>query len=287
MSDTPLLAALVEQWGPAPAAARCFDACSAGGAGPRPDFFEASPQVAGDRIAPWRMTHYFDVGGRPLARRVEVFARFSACATALGVVIPEALAGLLAAPEPEPALRQLCLGIDARPEPEPSRLKLYAIFEGDAAAYTRALCAGLAVEPPAAASLGLTHIVGVDLIGARGLADVKLYYSMPPRRVPRTLRRPTLAIPLLRGCRRVVYQRSLIVPGKQSYHFHGESPAPLRAELARLREQAPATAELEGRLDALADAGLTPWILAHPFADGELERGVYSLYLHYGTGGAR
>src|SRR5690606_29919973 len=122
------------------------------------------------------------------------------------VAIPDNLARLLAEPRPDPALRQLCLGIDARPELADTRLKIYAIYQGDAADSTEALCSALGVTPPAAANLALTHIVGVDL-RSTGLHDVKLYYSLAPRQVTRTLRQPALAIPLLRGCRRVVYQR--------------------------------------------------------------------------------
>ncbi len=278
---SPMLAALEGEdvWGPAPEPVRRFDACAALGSGPTPDFFESSPQVAGERVQPWRITHYFDVAGRPLAHRVGVGERLSACADALAIAIPAPLAELLAQPTPEPALRQLCLGIDARPEAEQTRLKLYAIFEGDAAAHTLALCSALGVTPPDAANLALTHIVGVDL-DRGGLRDVKLYYAMDPRKVTRTLREPKRAIPLLRGCRRVVYQRSLIVPGKQSYHFHADAPQVLRAELARLRAHAPATDELDARHEVISAAGLSPWILAHPFAAGELDRRVYSLYLH-------
>ena len=280
-----LLAALerADLWGPAPEAVRRFDACVALDGepawGPPPNFCESSPQLAGERVHAWRVTHYFDVAGRSLERRLNVAARLSACADALSIPVPDALAQLLANPAPEPALRQLCLGLDARLDPAQTRLKLYAILEGDAAAHTRALCSALAISPPESARLELTHIVGVDLDRA-GLRDVKLYYAMPPNKVTRTLKQPWLAVPLLRGCRRVVYQRSLIMPGKQSYHFHAHAPRVLWAELLRLREQAPATAELERRREAFAAAGLAPWILAHPFAAGELERRVSSVYLH-------
>lgn len=274
-----LLAALEHIWGAAPKLVRRFDDRAALGEGPRPDFHESSPQVVGDRVHPWRITHYFDVAGQPLAKRLGVSARLDACAAALGITIPDVLAHWLAQPRPEPALRQLCLGIDWRPELESTRLKLYAIYEGDAEASTRSLCTALDVDPSSVASLSLVHIIGVDLDLA-GLRDVKLYFSMPPGKVTRTLRDPMLAVPLLRGCRRVVYQRSLIVPDKQSYHFHADSPAVLRSELGRLREHAPATVELERRYVALAAQGLSPWILAHPFAAGLLDRSVYSLYLH-------
>ncbi len=282
---SPLLAALERPalWGPAPALVRRFDACAAlerePAWGRAPEFGESSPQVDADRLWPWRLTHYFDVAGRPLARRLEVAARLRACAAALELAVPPALVELLERPRPEPALRQLCLGLDARAGPEHTRLKLYAIFEGDAAAHTRALCSALEVRPPDAAALALTHIVGVDLDRA-GLRDVKLYYAMPPRKVTRTLSQPRLAIPILRGCRRVVYQRSLIVAGKASYHFHADAPGVVWDELARLRERAPATVELERRRRPFVAAGLAPWILAHPFAAGELERQTYSCYFH-------
>jgi hypothetical protein len=281
---SPLLAVLERPaiWGPAPELVRRFDRCAALGEGPRPDFCESSPQISHEQVLPWRMTHYFDVRGRPLAQRIGVATRLSACAVALGIAIPDQLAQLLAHPNYDPALRQLCLGIDARfggEQAEHIRLKLYAIFEGDAATSTAALCSALGVIPPAAANVALTHIVGVDL-DHLGLHDVKLYYALAPRQVTRTLREPLLAVPLLRGCRRVVYQRSLIVERKQSYHFHADSPAVLHAELGRLRAHAPATVELERRHEAIAAAGLAPWILAHPFGAGELDRRVFSLYLH-------
>ena len=281
---SPLLAALERHadLGPTPELARIFDRISAHGAegaGEGPDFFETSPQV-GDALAPWRMTHYFDLKDRAAGRRAEVFSRLRALADELGVPDLERLEPALgeAAP-PEPAMRQLCLGVDVRRETGHSRVKLYAIFEGDAEAWTRALCLALGHPPPEAARLSLTHIVGLDFTLA-GLHDLKLYFAMEPRKVTRTLRRPQLAIPLLRGCRRVVYQHSLIVPGKKSMHFHADAPSVMHGELARLRAHAPATAELERRLGGLREGGLEPWILAHPFAEGELERGVYSLYLH-------
>ena len=279
----PLLTAMATsgEFGRPPEQVRSFDRITAGGTQSEPpDFYETSPRVA-EQVSPWRLTHYFDLAGRGTDHRAGVYARFVELCNELGMPGAEHLSPMFERAAPvEPALRQLCIGLDCPRDPQSIRVKLYAIMEGKAEAWTVALAGLLGVDPPAEATLDLTHIVGLDFT-AGGLHDVKLYFAMDPKRVSGTLRNRRRAAELLNGCRRVVYQQSLLVAGKKSMHFHADAPRVLDDELVPLRSTVPASAEFERRLAGLRErAGMEPWILAHPFADGELDRSVYSLYLH-------
>ncbi len=249
-----------------------------------PDFFETSPHVDRDVFAPWRLTYYFDLAARPRAQVIAaVHRRLLALAEGFACPLPDGLRAWLSAPAwTDESMLQVVLGLDARHDPKDTRLKYYVILKGDASRLVAGLCEALAVTPPARAKLSQTHIVGLDLTRA-GLRDVKLYYALNPDKAARTLRDPRPHARLLRGCRTVVYQHSLIVEHKRSMHFHARAPEVLLRELAGLRRAAPWSQQLVTHLTALNGPGrppLRPWILAHPWRDGALDRSRASLYLH-------
>ncbi len=288
---SPLLRALAASASPPPAVVD-FDRHAFFGANeaaressPRaPDFFETSPHVDREVFAPWRLTYYFDLSARPRAEVVNtVHGRLLALARRYAFPLPDGLRAWLSATSwTDESMLQVVLGLDARADPADTRLKYYVILKGDAGRLVAALCEALAVSPPQRAKLEQTHIVGVDLTRA-GVRDVKLYYALDPVRAARTLRDPRPHARLLQGCRTIVYQHSLIVEHKRSMHFHARAPEVLLRELATMRRAAPWSQRLVTHLKALNAPGrppLRPWILAHPWRDGALDRGRASLYLH-------
>ncbi len=239
-----------------------------------PDDVETSVQVDA-RVHPWRLTHYYDARGRSEAVARVVGDRLRGLAAALSTPIPSALDRVIDACDP--AIRQIAIGIDVRARTEETRLKHYMVLSGDGRPVAERACAALGVEPPPGAALDRTHIVGVDLT-RDGLHDVKLYFAIEPSEVARTLRDPGPWQPLLRACRAVVFQHSLLVADKRSMHFQAGAPAALSGELDRLRDSAPATVDLLAHLRAIGPS-LEPWIVSFPYRDGRLERGRFNVYL--------
>lgn len=275
----PLLQAVSDGTEPVPESLVRFDGV-VGGA--EVDDYEWSVRVDHARLERFGATYYFDTGKAGSPSRAEVNARFSTALEGLMSVAPPGLEALLSLElGDDDAILQVVLGVDGRGREEETRFKYYFILRGDPSSTVRSVCDAFEVAIPSSIDPSLCTILGIDL-GAQGLVDVKLYFALDRRLLPRVVRMDEGVTRLARLARVVILQHCLRRPRRQLY-FHADGPRALESELTRLAASVPGTAK-SGRLYRRArSAGFAvePWILAHPYADHALDEQRHNLYFHF------
>ncbi|MEM7155564.1 MAG: hypothetical protein AAF799_22130 [Myxococcota bacterium] len=272
---SPLLEALTEVGGEAPASFSRFDALVRGD-GPPPSFEEYSAWMGGE-LRPWRETCYFDA--TPSGEMISLAnTRFESIVAALGVSIPKEFWRVLSEGGAHaPAVRQVVLGIEAEPS---LRLKYYLVFRGPAAQTVEAFRAAVgAPELPPSLDTSSMCILGLDF-NASGLHDFKVYVRLDAKRLPRVIGNFTAFRTLVLGCRYLVFQQCVHSQRRQVY-FHSASAELLEGRLPLDPKLRAMMTTMNERLDAAGAGILRPWIASYVYERRALHPTPANVYFHY------
>jgi hypothetical protein len=244
-----------------------------------PAVYEYSVSVGRDP-ARWRLSHYFDVreGGHVV---VEAHTRFLEVACALGIPLSSAMEAYLAEAIAADAV-QIAIGIDARPDPAESRLKYYLICDQEGVSPCESLRAAAGIEIPNRLTAVRTHILGLDF-RRDGLHDMKVYHSLNVGQLPRIFRSPAAHEVTIEGAKHAILHECVGAERERKLHVSfTDTPTLERLILSEFGETDGTLAMLThiAALNEHEGVDLFPWILARPYADGDLLRSPYTVYFH-------
>jgi hypothetical protein len=249
-----------------------------------PDFYEHSVRLA-DRSAFYRLTYYFDVHRRGADVAREAGSRFVELSGELGCPLPAALSAFVRADaRAADEVLQVVLGIDATADEASTRCKYYLVFRDAPRSCVTELLGALGLTAAAGADPGNVYILGVDVTPA-GLDDLKLYFRLESRLVPKLIDNLPDVADLLAGSRDVVFQQCTRRPERRRLYLHARNTALLSEWLASRGFDD--TLERARAINARLSGGrIEPWIVAFSYDRRRLDVEAGTVYFHLATAGS-